>query len=45
MKRLMLVWVMILCLVPVLVCSAACAETITALATPVNPEHLEKTAS
>ena len=45
MKRLMLVWVMMLCLVPVLVCSAASAETITALATPVNPEHLEKTAS
>ena len=43
MKRLMLVWVMILCLVMVFVCSAVCAETITAMATPVNPDHLEKT--
>jgi hypothetical protein len=43
MKRLILVWVMILCLVMVLVCSAVCAETITAMATPVNPDHLEKT--
>ena len=43
MKRLMLVWVMILCLVMVFVCSEVCAETITAMATPVNPDHLEKT--
>ena len=43
MKRLMLVWVMILCLVMVFVCSTVCAETITAMATPVNPDHLEKT--
>ncbi|MBE5774581.1 MAG: hypothetical protein E7337_11715 [Clostridiales bacterium] len=34
---------MILCLVMVFVCSAVCAETITAMATPVNPDHLEKT--
>ena len=43
MKRLILVWVMILCLVMVFVCSEVCAETITAMATPVNPDHLEKT--
>ena len=43
MKRLILVWVMILGLVMVFVCSAVCAETITAMATPVNPDHLEKT--
>ena len=43
MKRLILVLVMILCLVMVFVCSAVCAETITAMATPVNPDHLEKT--
>ena len=42
MKRLILVWVMMLCLVMVFVCSAVCAETITAMATPVNPDHLEK---
>ena len=28
-----------------LLCSAASADTITALATEINPEHLEKTAS
>ena len=43
MKRRIAVWVMILCLVMVFVCSAVCAETITAMATPVNPDHLEKT--
>ena len=43
MKRLILVWVMMLCLVMVFVCSEVCAETITAMATPVNPDHLEKT--
>lgn len=42
-KRLIVVWVMILCLVMVFVCSAVCAETITVMATPVNPDHLEKT--
>ena len=43
MKRMLLVWAMILCLVMVFVCSAVCAETITAMAAPVNPDHLEKT--
>ena len=44
MKRLMQVWVMILCLV-LFVFTSVYAETITALASPVNPEHLENTAS
>ena len=44
MTRWKAVWVMVLFLA-ILVCASACAETITALATPVNPEHLEKTAS
>ena len=44
MKRLMPVWVMFLFVATVLVCSASNAETITAMATAVNPEHLEETA-
>ena len=44
MKRLMQVGVMILCLV-LFVFTSVYAETITALASPVNPEHLENTAS
>lgn len=36
--------VFICLMLAVFICSAACAETITAIATPVNPEHLEKTA-
>ena len=44
MKRLLLVYVMILSLLTALLCTSACAETtITAMASPVNPEHLEKT--
>ena len=43
MKRPMLVCVMIFCVMPALLCTSACAEkTITAMASPVNPEHLEK---
>ena len=42
MKCRMLVCVMILCLVMIFVSSAACAGTITAMAAPVNPDHLEK---
>ena len=39
--------VMIACMfiISLLLCSAASAETITAMATEINPEHLEKTAS
>lgn len=44
MKRLMQVWVMILCLA-LFVFTSVYAETITALSSPVNPEHLENTAS
>ena len=40
MKRLILICVMVL---SALLCTSACAEkTITAMASPVNPEHLEK---
>lgn len=43
MKRMMLIWVMILYMVPTLFCASASAKTtITALASPVNPKHLEK---
>lgn len=44
MKRMMMVWVMILCLA-LFVFTSVYAETITALSSPVNPEHLENTAS
>ncbi len=42
MRRMMLICMMILCLMMLFVCSAACAETITAMATPINPEQLKK---
>ena len=39
----MLIWVMILYMVPTLFCASASAKTtITALASTVNPKHLEK---
>ena len=42
-KTMRRVLVVVMCLMMVFVCSAVCAETITAMATPVNPDHLEKT--
>ena len=45
MRHLIPVCMTILSLASAPVCSAAYAETITALAVPVNPEHPEKTAS
>ncbi len=43
MKCMMLIWVMILYMVPTLFCASASAKTtITALASTVNPKHLEK---